>query len=490
MKTGILFFMLVILIIPLITASGNINFNDHFTGYTMRIDFLHTWEKTYETVKLDALYKEGPWAGNPGSLLDPFGYGRYKIKLYAKNTSRLIYSRGFNSYFGEYKTTGDAAAGKKKTFHETALVPFPKIPVTFVLEMKKKNGETEKIFSIEIDPFSPGINKIKRKNDIKILPVQKTGPPSNKVDIAIIAEGYRAKEEKKLKKDLKRVKNAFFSQQPYKRERNKFNIICVFKPSKDSGPDEPRQGLFRDTAVSTTFNSMGSSRYLLTEDNRSLRDIASMIPYDTIIIMVNSKRYGGGGIYNFFCTFTSDNSQTSYLLLHEFGHSFAGLADEYYSSSIVYNDFYPKGFEPEEPNITALLDPEKLKWRDLVQAGVELPTPWRKAEYDKKSKIFKKKRKVLNDRIEKLSRLKASLSSIKIVKVRLDDLISENRRVTKKFFSNSRFMNIVGAFEGAGYSSEGLFRPMLDCIMFSIGQKPYCKVCEKAVSDMIKYYSR
>lgn len=490
MKIKILFFLISVFIISQIFASGNINFNDYFTGGTMRIDFLHVWEKSNETANLDAVYKEGPWAGNPDSLLDPFGYGGYKIKLYTKDSLRLIYSKGYDSYFGEYKTTNDAEVGKMKTFHETALVPFPKIPVTFVLELKKKRGGTEKLLSIDIDPFSTDINEVKRGNDIKIIQIQETGPPSKKVDLAIIAEGYRAKDKKKLEKDLERVKDIFFSQQPYKKEMDKFNIYCVFKPSKDSGPDEPRQGLFRDTAVSATFNSMGSSRYLLTEDNRSLRDIASLVPYDAIIIMVNSKRYGGGGIYNSFCTFTSGNPQTSYLLLHEFGHSFSGLADEYYSSSVAYNDFYPKGFEPAEANITALIDPENLKWKDFVTEDMKIPTPWGKTEYDKKSKIFRKKRKELNNKIEKMSKNKFPEPLIKKVKAELDKLIENNRKETKSFFSNSKLKNSVGAFEGAGYSSEGLFRPMMDCIMFSIGQKPYCKVCEKAVSDMINYYTR
>ncbi|MEN8152470.1 MAG: M64 family metallopeptidase [Acidobacteriota bacterium] len=490
MKIRTLFFLLSILIIPIVSATGNVTFNEHYTGNTLRIDFFHTWEKTYEAVKLDAVYKEGPWAGNPDSLLDPFGYGRYKIKLFTKDTSQLIYSKGYDSYFGEYKTTNDAAAGKRKTFHETALLPFPKKPVTFVLELMNKKGGTEKLISLDLDPSSPDIKEAEKKDDKTILPVHNTGDPSKKVDLVIIAEGYRAEDENKLKRDLEKVKKTFFSQQPYKKEKDKFNINCVFKPSKDSGPDEPRQKIFRDTAISATFNSLGSSRYLLTEDNRSLRNIASMVPYDAIIIMVNSKRYGGGGIYNSFCTFTSDNRQTSYLLLHEFGHSFSGLADEYYSSSVAYNDFYPKGSEPVEANITALLDPENLKWKDYVTEGIKIPTPWGKTEYDEKSKKFRKKRAALNKKIEKMSKNNFPKFAIKKVKAELDELIEKNRKDTKSFFSDNKLKDSVGAFEGAGYSSEGLYRPMLDCIMFSIGQKPYCRVCEKAVSDMINYYTR
>jgi len=68
---------------------------------------------------------------------------------------------------------------------------------------------------------------------------------------------------------------------------------------------------------------------LLTEDYCNLRDIAASVPYDAIYVMVNQPRYGGGGIYNLYCTFTADNPSSDYVFLHEFGHTFAGLADEY-----------------------------------------------------------------------------------------------------------------------------------------------------------------
>ena len=123
-------------------------------------------------------------------------------------------------------------------------------------------------------------------------------------------------------------------------------------------------------------------------------------------------RYGGGGIYNLFCTFTAHSDWADYLLLHEFGHSFAGLADEYYSSSVAYNDFYPRGREPEEANITALLDPENLKWRDLVAPDTELPTPWEKEAYDREDAAYQEERKLLNDAIAEASSAGASAEKI------------------------------------------------------------------------------
>ncbi len=183
-----------------------------------------------------------------------------------------------------------------------------------------------------------------------------------------------------------------FSQEPFRSSRDRFNVRGVWAASNESGADEPARGIWRDTAIGTRFDSLGSERYLLTEDNRSLRAIAAHVPYDTLYVMVNTPRYGGGGIYNLFCTFTTDNQWSPYVFLHEFGHSFAALADEYYSSDVAYTDFFPRGVEPIEPNITALLDPKALKWADLATPGTPIPTPWGKAEFDAAEVAYQKRR--------------------------------------------------------------------------------------------------
>jgi len=196
----------------------------------------------------------------------------------------------------------------------------------------------------------------------------------------------------------------FFSQEPYKSLKNKFNIYGVFKPSAESGCDEPGYGQFKQTALGCSFDSLGSDRYLLTDDNRRLRDLASNVPYDALMIMVNHNRYGGGGIYNLYCTFTTDNQWYEYLMLHEFGHSFTGLADEYYTSQVAYNEFYPRGIEPVEPNITALLNPKDVKWKKLLTPGTAVPTPWEKEEFDRFDLAYQKVRQELNERIARMKR--------------------------------------------------------------------------------------
>ncbi len=268
-----------------------------------------------------------------------------------------------------------------------------------------------------------------------------------------------------------------------------FNIYGVFKASEESGVDEPTHGVFKNTALSCTFNSLGSERYLLTEDNKALRKIAAQVPYDAIFIMVNHNRYGGGGIYNLYCTFTSDNQWTDYLLLHEFGHSFAGLADEYYTSDVAYNDFYPRGVEPVEPNITALLDPGNVKWKNFLTPGIKIPTPWKKSEYDSLDMHWQAHRRTLNGKIAETKRNNNDPDSADNLQNEYNKLDSLHTLEMAKWLKSSKYLGKVGAFEGAGYASKGLYRPMLDCIMFSKGKKPYCKVCEAAIIRMIKYYS-
>ncbi|MEN8222419.1 MAG: M64 family metallopeptidase [Acidobacteriota bacterium] len=486
LKIALLIFITASILQP---ANSGPEFDTYFTGRTMRIDYHHFWEGKGELISLDKIYREGEWAGSRTKLIDQFKYGKYRVKLISENGDKIIFSRGFDSYFGEYATTGKALKGIRKAYHETALVPYPKSKCTFTIEKYSPSGKSQLLHKGLIDPGSVNIIEEKPDSSIRVFNVHKSGHPSKRMDLAIVAEGYTAAEEKKAGNDFEKVKKIFLSQEPYLSMKDRINIRGLFKPSEESGPDEPRVGKFRNTSVDTTFNSLGSPRYLLTEANKKLRDITAAAPCDAIMIMVNSARYGGGGIYNSFCTFTIDNEQAGYLILHEFGHSFSGLADEYYSSSVAYNEFYPRGTEPAEPNITALLDKSELKWAGLVKKGTKIPTNWRKAEFDRMNTEFGKKRKAINLKIEKLSTSGAPAAEIKKAKREIELLMLAKEKENREFFKKTGRIGVVGVYEGAGYSSEGLYRPMVDCIMFTIGQKPYCAVCEEAVRTMIKKYT-
>jgi hypothetical protein len=481
--------LLVVFLHPVFGFSQSaVNFDRYFIDKTMRVDYFHIGNAKEEMVTLDQVYQQGFWAGSKKNLIDGFDNGRTYIKVYDSASGTLIFSKGFDSYFGEYQTTDAAGRGVKRTYHESALIPYPKGKIKLSLESRDRQNLFHPVFNDEIDPASTGILKKPVSSGVKVFELLKSGDPHQKVDIAFIAEGYTLNEEAKLKADLDRFVQVLFKLEPYKSRKNQFNIYGVFKPSDESGCDEPSHGSFKNTALNASFDSLGSERYVLTEDNKSLRDIACHVPYDTLFIMVNHKRYGGGGIYNFFCTFTVDNQWYEYLFLHEFGHSFAGLADEYYTSDVAYNEFYPKGVEPREANITALLDPKNLKWKKLATPGLAVPTPWEKDEFDRKDNAYQKVRRDINLKIATMKRSGAPAAEVAKVEAESERLSKEQADWVDAFLAKSKFAGKVGVFEGAGYAAKGLYRPAVDCLMFTKGTKPLCPVCQEAVRRMIQYY--
>jgi len=275
---------------------------------------------------------------------------------------------------------------------------------------------------------------------------------------------------------------------PYKHLKDKFNIRGALRFSEESGCSEPSRGVYKRTALGATYDSLGSERYMLTEDNRDLRDIAGAVPYDAVFVMVNQKRYGGGGIYNFYCTFATDNQWSPYIFLHEFGHSFAGLADEYFTSSVAYVDLPPTTVEPREPNVTVLLKGRPLKWADLATAGTPVPTPWEKAGFEVLDLGLQKEREALNKRIAARMREGAPQEEVDAIKAQAEELSAEHAKLIDAYLAKSKFKGQVGAFEGANYIARGFYRPALDCIMFTKGAKPFCPVCARAIERTIARY--
>ena len=482
--------MTAIAIAIMIAAPAHAAFDDHFTDKTLRIDYYHTGAADTETVALDRVYEYGTWAGSLVNLVDRLNYGAYYHKVYDAASGELIYSRGFDSYFKEYQTSAPAREGVMRTFHESAIVPAPKATIVFALEKRQKDGHLEEVFREEIDPEDVMIIRGEGPDKtVKVFRSLDNGDPHKHADIAIIAEGYTTGDQAKFEEDLARFTKTFFKRDPCKSNMEHFNVYGVFKPSQESGIDEPTHGVFRNTAVGATFNSMGSERYILTESNKALRDIARHVPYDALYIMINHHRYGGGGIYNFYCTYTSDNQWSEYLMVHEFGHSFFGLADEYYTSSTAYEDFYPPGYEPAEPNITAALDPDNIKWKHLLAKGIEVPTPWEKEDYDEMSLAWQKERAELNGRVAELRRAGAPEAEIEEAEATYARRDREVATQINQYLSSSKYAGKVGVYQGAGYATSGLYRPMVDCIMFSKAQTEFCAVCAEAMAGIIRWYA-
>ena len=490
MKRLLLFITVIILFTSQLQAQSLENFDEYFTDQTMRIDYFHIGDAIEEFITIDRVYQYGTWAGSRVNLLDNFNNGRYYVKIYDAESGELIYSKGFDSYFGEYKTSEDAIDRIKRTYHETALIPYPQNMIIFSIEKRDRNNQLFQIFTDHMDPANVSIIRDEIKDrSVVVYESDDNGDSHSRVDIAILGEGYSLDDKRKFEDDLKYFTEVIFSQPPYSFYEDKFNIYGVYKPSEDSGVDEPRANIYKNTVMNCTFNSLGSERYLLTEDNKAVRDLAAQVPYDALYIMVNHNRYGGGGIYNLYCTFTSDNQYRDYLFIHEFGHSFAGLADEYYTSSTAYNDFYPQGVEPVEPNITALTDLKNVKWQEYLTPGIEIPTPWEKADYDSMDLKWQSKRREMNENIAKLKRNKVHFLEIEKAEKEYSQKDKEHSLLVDSYLKGSRYLGQVGVFEGAGYSSKGLYRPMLDCIMFSKGDKPFCTVCNNAIVKVINHYS-
>ncbi|HPC83799.1 MAG TPA: M64 family metallopeptidase [Thermoanaerobaculaceae bacterium] len=463
-------------------------FDTYFVDRTLRVDYVHVGNASEEVFALDRLVEQGPWAGSRVHLVDPFDNGRCFAKVYDLASGKLLFSRGFDTYFGEYRTTVQGGKGVRRAYHESVLMPMPKAKVRFALELRGADRMPREAWSIEIDPDSWEIVREKSDPSVLVMPSHISGDPHSRLDVAILGEGYTVAEAGKFKADLERFTAILLGAEPYARARDHINVYGVLKPSDESGIDEPSHGSYRRTALGATFDSLGSERYVLTEDNRAVRAVAAKAPYDTLFIMVNSARYGGGGIYGLYATFTTDNQWHRYIFLHEFGHSFGGLADEYYTASTAYNEFYPPGVEPAEPNITALLDPAHVKWSDVLTPGVEIPTPWEKADYDAQDMEYQKRRQQLNERIAAARRSGAPPAEVAKLVAESERLSAEHARKMDAYLAGSRFVGVVGVFEGAGYSARGLYRPMLDCLMFSKGDKPLCKVCQAAVERRIAHF--
>ncbi|HHS12267.1 MAG TPA: peptidase M64 [bacterium] len=478
-----------LLIIPLLSPAAAPDFDTFFIPKTLRVDIYHAGNAVEEWITLDQIYEIQGWAGTRRHLLDPFNNGQYRLSVVDAASNTTIYTRGYSTLFGEYQTTGPALEGVRRTFHETLLIPCPKRPVYVRIHGRDRQNLLKHLVTFTIDPKSIDIIQEPSAGD-RVVKVRYQGDPAEHVDVVFVAEGYTEKEFGKFKKDLNRFADALFSMEPYREYEKRFNLWGVFRASAQSGVDEPRKQVFRNTAVNASFNAFHLERYLLTEDNRTVKDLALQAPCDAVCVMVNSPRYGGGGIYNHYAVFTSDHSLSEPVFLHEFGHSFAGLADEYFSSEVTYNDFYPAGVEPLEPNITALLDPSHVKWFEYLTPGLEIPTDWGK---DGIARI-RSERDSLGKAMESDLREHARVddeerSAIRMrYEARLDSMREAERETEEAI--RIRLAGKVGVFEGAGYSATGLYRPEIDCLMKGNSRREFCRVCREAIRRMIDYYSR
>jgi hypothetical protein len=472
---------------PAVAAPGPGDaFAARFHDATLRIDLHHLGDADHDRYVLDRVLRQGPWAGPRTGLVDPLSLGRYRARLIDPTGGEILFSRGYDTYCGEYRTTAPARDGTWRVFQESVLVPCPRQAVDLViLRRDPDDGTLTEIFRTRIDPDADTVAREPLATGVVVHVAHRGAAPASALDVAILGEGYTRAQTGEFTADVERFTAALLAHEPFASRRDRISVRGVLQPSQDSGCDEPGRGVFARTALGCTFGALGSPRYLLTSDDRAVRDLAAHVPADAVAIMVNHDRYGGGGIYNAFCTFTSDNQWSEYVFIHEFGHHFGGLADEYYTAQIAYLDLYPRDREPAEPNITILADPAALKWRDAVAPGTPLPTPWDKATYDRHDTRYQERRAALNDRIAARMRAGADTAEVAALKQQAEDLSRTHQAWVDSFFAASPWSGVVGAYEGAGYTSEGMYRAELDCIMFSKGLKPFCAACRAHLAAMI-----
>jgi IgA Peptidase M64/Peptidase M64 N-terminus len=442
------------------------------TPRTLRIDYYHGGNATQEWFTLDRTVLEPlEWPGNPDKAIDHSGLGNYLFEVREKESGKLLYSRGFSSVFAEWNTTEEAQHANR-TFSESLRFPSPAGPVE--VSLKKRAGqEFREVWKTAVDPKDKFVDRSRPASPGALIELQKMGDSMTKVDLLVLGDGYSAKERGKFEADARRYMEMIFAASPFKEHRRDFNVWGLCPAAEESGVSRPSSGIYRRSPIGASYDSFDSERYVLTMENRALRDTASFAPYEFVEILVNAKTYGGGGIFNQYATVAIDNLWSGYVAVHEFGHHFAGLADEYYTSDVSYLS-QEKRTEPWEPNATALLDPANLKWKDLVEAGTPLPTPWSKDEFERYESEIQKRRH--------------SLRAEGKPEAEMEELFRKERAREVELFNSDKYGHRVGAFEGANYEAKGYYRPEEDCIMFTRYDK-FCSVCRRAIERVIGMYT-
>jgi len=441
---------------------------------TLRVDWFHSGDRASELFTLDAQVREPlPWPGNPARPIDDTGLGGWLFEVRDAGSGALLYSRGYATLFSEWVTTEEAKA-RPRTFHESARFPDPGRPYRLLVRQRTPQGELATRWEVTLDPASREVRSALPPPPARPFPLLQSGPPAEKVDLLLLGDGYTAKEAGKFQQDARRLLAALFTHAPFSHRRADFNawgLQLVAPPP--GGVSRPSSGRQRHSPLGTTYDAFGAERYLLAFDNRALRDAAAHVPYEFVVVVANAETYGGGGVFNLYSTVAARSAWSEYLFVHEFGHHFAGLADEYFTADPLYA-VDPARPEPWERNVTTR--PEAPKWRARVDPKVPLPTPWDRAGHEARARGYQETRR----------RLRAEGRP----EQEMDALFITQRSAEEAALGGEPYAHAVGAFEGADYNPSGYYRPEVDCVMFGRNRVPFCGVCRAALEEIVDLYAR
>lgn len=432
--------------------------DEYFEDNTLRLDYIFAGNAKGQSIYLEDLKKQDRWAGRKNRLAEKFLNGNGQVTVRDHATQKVIYVTTFSSLFQEWIQDKEAKS-VNRAFETSYNVPFPKASIDVTVTLTDCYHKVIASMTHTVDPKDILIRHV-GKNGIPFRYIWKGNPDvqgaANKceaditgcVDLAILAEGYTEAQMDKFYADCERSVEALFEREPFKSLKNKFNVVAVAAPSLESGPSVPHSNVWNVTAASTNYDTFYSQRYLTTKNMHRVYDLLSGVPFEHIMVLVNSDIYGGGGIYNQVTVATSDHPTFKQVFVHEFGHSYGGLGDEY-----AYDDmdeiWYPSDVEPWEPNLTTLKDFSK-KWADLMPKNQPIPTP-------------------------------------------LDPTVPDNKDVdlnnAKQMAKLNACTQVVGVFEGAGYQSKGCYRPAQECRMKINEVQDFCPVCARAIRRITDFYT-
>lgn len=403
-------------------------FADHFADKTLRVDYIFNGNASGQAICLDGLSALPTWAGRKHHLAELPLQGNGQIVMRNAASGKTIYTTSFSSLFQEWLET-DEARNVTKGFENTFLLPYPLQPVEIEITLLDPRRNVRASMKHIVHPNDV---LIEQKGNSHITPhkyLLHNDSPEKCIDVAILAEGYTLQEIQTFYEDADIACKSIFDHEPFKSMKKRFNVVAVASPSTDSGVSVPRLNEWKHTAFGSHFSTFYSDRYLTTSRVKAIHDALAGIPYEHIIILANTEEYGGGGIYNSYTLTTAHHPMFRPVVVHEFGHSFGGLADEYFYDNDVMTDTYPLDIEPWEQNISTQVD-FAAKWKDMLSENTPVPTP---AE------------------------------------------VSENYP--------------TGVYEGGGYSAKGIFRPAENCRMRTNKYPAFCPVCQRALRRIIEFYT-